>query len=869
MAHLEPVSMNAFHEHLAEQARVALRSGVAVIVDREAAFEDFIAELSGSVAWDDTHPNVFGIKLGEARARLVRFDGSWFAVRTAVEPFLGDDHAPDPPLLVYVPAEPPQERHDVLLELSRAGTRLDWEFDKEARNCLLKRFTDGAIDEVLAGGHATYADVLAFLEQHSGGRPSMLKALYPGVGSTEILARWAVDEGTDAAIDAKDARAELYKLLASRVGLTVPPDLSLAQARGRVARFLLVAEFRTDLAGAEPSVLGQVPRAETAIHRDEALTILRKIRATHPVAYVARADQVEQELHLAHAKIEADRLGRVDTFRFEERALLGWCADLLRQQDYGRALTVVTERAPSFWVEREVERKAQWEVARLTAELGLQVMRVAAESNLDLDATGWVRAYAGEIEAADRKGAARRIGNWFSMDQAQRQLEAFRVQMDDDPTCERGIAVTLREYERALHDLSERFVKALRKAGWVVPGVLQQSQIYPEVVRARAGAVAYLFIDAMRFEMGAELARLLSGAEDLQLQPAICMLPSITPIGMAALLPGASADFAVVEHKGKLAARLDGKVLPDLAARKKYLEATVADSVDLTLNDALTKKPSELAKRVQGASLVVVRSTEIDRSGETWDDSMARHVMATVLGNIARAVRRLSRAGIENFVIAADHGHQYGLAKSDDMKTESPGGKKTELHRRCWAGHGGQTPPGTVRVTSSDLGYASDLEFVFPTSTAVFPAGGDLSFHHGGPSLQELVIPVLSFRFRSKAEPPAGQGPKVRLTDVPTAVTNRMFAVTIEVEPGLFGADIVPMRVVLLSDQEEVGRAGMASGAEFDRSTGILRVRPGAPAQVGIMLTNDAKTSLRVLVLDPDSSAVLEESKSIPVQLMR
>ena len=72
------------------------------------------------------------------------------------------------------------------------------------------------------------------------------------------------------------------------------------------------------------------------------------------------------------------------------------------------------------------------------------------------------------------------------------------------------------------------------------------------------GRVAYFLVDALRFEMGVELIRQLEGEQELTLRPAIAALPTITPVGMAALLPGASASFSVGEHKAKLAAIIGG-----------------------------------------------------------------------------------------------------------------------------------------------------------------------------------------------------------------------------------------------------------------------------------------------------------------------
>ena len=81
--------------------------------------------------------------------------------------------------------------------------------------------------------------------------------------------------------------------------------------------------------------------------------------------------------------------------------------------------------------------------------------------------------------------------------------------------------------------------------------------------------MAYFLVDAPRFEMGVELKNLLTGSEYLVLRPAIAALPSITPVGLAALLPRAAASFDVVEANGSLAARIDGVPLKDLPARQQ------------------------------------------------------------------------------------------------------------------------------------------------------------------------------------------------------------------------------------------------------------------------------------------------------------
>jgi hypothetical protein len=421
-------------------------------------------------------------------------------------------------------------------------------------------------------------------------------------------------------------------------------------------------------------------------------------------------------------------------------------------------------------------------------------------------------------------------------------------------------------HEQLLRAMAEGFSDALEAAGWQVPSTLHQTHVYPDVVETMGGRVAYFLVDAMRFEMGVELARQIEGATDLTVSAAVSALPSITPVGMAALLPGASASFDLLDAQGKLGAQIEDRVMPGLNERLKFLKAKVPGVVDMTLGKLLGKKPSQLANAISKAPLVVVRSQEIDFVGEMDGDLLARQVMESTIGNLARAVKKLAAAGVDAFVITADHGHQFAVRKEDDMKTDNPGGDTLELHRRCWIGHGGSKPAGTVRVSGAELGYRTDLDFIFPTGLGVFKAGGGLSFHHGGFSLQELAIPVISLRMAS-GKSPAMPGIGVRIEDCPVAVTNRTFGLKLAAQGDLLATEPLTVRVLLMAGSNEVGRAGMAVGGDFDRGKGSLTLAPGATASVGMMLNNDTCKSLRVVVLDAGTDGVLAQSDDLPVKL--
>lgn len=841
--------MHPFHDYLCEHLDELLRKrSVVVFYDPRREFLPFFdRELEPQAG--DPLPRV---TIGTRSAFLARHDGSLFGLRAAVEPIVAAD-TPEP-VLLYLPGVTRDRAGSVLMELERAGTCYEPQLKRLALNVLRQQFTDGQIDEMLRPASVTYDDIVAFLGDGDAGKPSVLRTLFGGAQGEVLLTQWLASDTKDQTLVEKDALPELLKLIKARLGLELPDGTTAPQARDKTCRYVLVNEFRADLSCEPPKSVGMVPGPPGKEQAERIRDVAEGLRRRYPEAYVDLADRVEQDLGLAGAGIEAAHLGSIDTFRFEEDRLLDHAATLIAGKRYDAALDIINARGRSFWVDRSVRRQAQWEACRLMAELGRELERIRpALSKMGSDPARWFAAYTAE-------------DGWHRADGLQRRLESWVARMDDEPAAEQALAVVRHEHEHLLRAMADGFAKALGARGWTVPGALHQTRIYPDLVQAMGGRVAYFFVDAMRFEMGAELARQIEGARDLRVQAAVAALPSITPIGMAALLPGASASFDLVDAKGKLAARIEGTDMQGLTERQRFLKAKVPDVVDMTLGKLLGSTSAKIAKDIGKASLVVIRSQEIDFVGEMDGDLLARQVMDTVIGNLARAVKKLAAAGIEHFVITADHGHQFSIRKEDDMKTDNPGGATLDLHRRCWIGHGGSTPAGAVRVSGAELGYHTDLDYVFPTSLGVFKAGGGLSFHHGGFSLQELAIPVISLRMAA-GEPIEVPGVQVRIEDCPPRVTNRTFGLKLVASGDLLATEALVLRVLLMAGAEEVGRAGMAVGGEFDRGKGTLTLDLGSQASVGMMLIDDQCNSLRVVVLDARTDGVLAESDELPVKL--
>jgi len=847
--------MHPLHDYIAKQLADKLKARKIVVwYDVRREFAPFIAETRGSAR---TSGEAVPVSVGGAAARLVEYGGSMFELRTVVEHFVCGD-APAECVVVYLPGCERDRRGSVLMELEKAGDCYEPQLKRLARYVLRQRYTDGVIDEMLAPERVSYEDLArASSDTSSTEPPSVLKSIFHSTsGKDGIIAFWLASDERDTEIDTKEAIRELVKLVRSKLGLELP-DGPLAKLRSITLRYVLAGEFRSDLSCTAPQALDVIPAPKTKNEEAAVGELARLLRTRFSEIYPTMADRVEAELGLRDVAVPARALGSIDTFRFEERTLLAHCGDLVAEKKFDDALDIISGREHSFWLDRDVGRKAQWEACRRMAELGsLGVAVRAAIGKAGGDANAWIDAYASK-------------DGWFRLDQAQRRLEAWVANLDDEPE-ERPLSVVRGVYEDACRAMADGFTRALVAANWTVSASLHQTRIYSEVVSEQPKPVAYFFVDAMRFEMGVELAERLPKSVEVSVRPAVCALPSITPIGMAALQPGASSSFSVVEQAGTLGVRIDDTFLPDLAARKKFAASRVPRLADVGLDELLSLQPSKLAKKVEGAQVVVVRSQEIDHAGERGFTFQARQVMDTVIDNLARAIRKLSAAGVEHCVLTADHGHLFFPSDRDEsMRIDGPGGDEVDFHRRCWIGRGGATPAGCVRVTASALGYDSDLDFVFPLGSGVFKAGGDLAFHHGGPSLQELVIPVVTVRMKARERERSTLGP-VTTTGLPDAVTNRIFSVTIQLDGknlSLFSNELL-VRPLLISAGKQVGGVGMAIGGDFDRATGCVKLQPGKPVTVAFLLSDESSPSLRIVIQDPTTDAELYRSPiDIPVRL--
>jgi hypothetical protein len=274
----------------------------------------------------------------------------------------------------------------------------------------------------------------------------------------------------------------------------------------------------------------------------------------------------------------------------------------------------------------------------------------------------------------------------------------------------------------------------------------------------------------------------------------------------------------------------------------------------LTLEEVLGRDTPSLKLAIARANLVVVHSQEIDTAGE---NGVGPNVFENVLQRLRAAWQLLREAGVRRFVFTADHG--YLLLDETASESAQAHGRNVDAKRRHAFSFVSADHTGEARVALADLGYDGVAGYLmFPETTGVFETGKrGMSFVHGGNSLQERVIPVLTVVHRA----PAGAG-------------TQRYELLASARDGVAGMHCIEARI------ESLAQGALAFGGvrELDiglrladgpdarvevcdvrgaarRVAGAIRAQVGQPFEVFFRLTGTVEARVRVEVYHPGAEA--------------
>jgi hypothetical protein len=425
-----------------------------------------------------------------------------------------------------------------------------------------------------------------------------------------------------------------------------------------------------------------------------------------------------------------------------------------------------------------------------------------------------------------------------------------------------------------LNTITEAFTTALADHDFKIAQYDKQNQIFSQNVEPlmqKNVKIAYILVDALRFEMGKELIDGLAEDFDINITPVISMIPSVTATGMAALMPGAQQGLNLMEISGgKIAPAIQSFILKDRQSRVKYFQEKIDKTIDICKLNELIKPSPKRKQAITEADIILVTSQEIDRWGEEADDeSEIRIYIDEVLEKLRKSIRRLAALDVTHIIITADHGHLFQENIEKGMHMDAPGGETMEIHRRYWIGNGGQTGEGFIRLPLNRLGYETSFEIAFPRALSCFTAkSGSTAYMHGGVSLQEMIIPLIHLE-RKEPKPTAGEAAQIKLDIGTKKITSRFFSVTATYKiSGLYSPGKIRVITQVKSGNKDIGKAAM-SAYGFEGSTKEILLEKGKPNSITFMLRETENIqNVWVQILDAATQKELAKTEQIPVDII-
>ena len=288
----------------------------------------------------------------------------------------------------------------------------------------------------------------------------------------------------------------------------------------------------------------------------------------------------------------------------------------------------------------------------------------------------------------------------------------------------------------------------LREYGRILD-VPKQTDFY-RLKAAQADTRVYVIIsDAMRYEVAAELADELRRTTQSQVELGSMqgIFPTITKFGMAALLPHKKLSAVKSGKTERLSVLADGQST-EAGNRDKLLKAANPKSVALKYKEIIGMKRAERQALVRGSDVVYIYHDTIDEAGHL--DSSVFGACDEAIDDLKNMVRIIiNEFGGTRMFITSDHGFLYTHSplKEDakvDKTTESS--QDVEIGRRYAIMKKGAKPEYLLHVKLLD--GETDYEGFAPReSIRIKMKGGGLNFVHGGISLQEMVVPVIEYRY--------------------------------------------------------------------------------------------------------------------------
>ncbi|WP_077197249.1 BREX-1 system phosphatase PglZ type A [Prevotella ihumii] len=527
-------------------------------------------------------------------------------------------------------------------------------------------------------------------------------------------------------------RLEKYNLLATYWEMA---EKAFGYDKARQVKDLVIVLFQDELA----SILGQSKLT------NEAHIFMRDWRDSRQYGemYKLWATQLETELGIMQ-QIQGEpieRLVRIETFPCVDKVIAKY---IHKEVKHG---TITTEKLEAIVEERR--NKIFFSVAAHTINGFLEARRLLEA--IEKLATGL------SIISAE-EGFKLYTSDLYVIDQHYRHFfreaklaESTNLIGDIKPKVQQVYTNT---FLSALAAKWQPVVDAMER--WSISGVYSQRTFFTTYVAPFTQKGKRLFViisDALRYETMVELEGRIAQENRMEtnLKPAmLCVQPSYTQLGMAALLPHRVLSY----EKESAEVFADGVSTQGTTNRTKVLQASVPKSIAIKAEDFLEVCCKDWVKDYD---LVYIYSNTIDKVGDALaTETNVFKATEDEMDKIVRLVKVISSSNGTNILITADHGYIYQneeLDETDFTDFKAQGGTCYIENRRFVIGHGLWDGNGAKSWKSEEVGLKAGVDIqICKGLSRIRKQGSGSRFVHGGSMPQEVAVPVLHVNVKKKTD---------------------------------------------------------------------------------------------------------------------
>ena len=300
-----------------------------------------------------------------------------------------------------------------------------------------------------------------------------------------------------------------------------------------------------------------------------------------------------------------------------------------------------------------------------------------------------------------------------------------------------------------LQKLTPKWNQSLTNEMIASSGMTKQEDFYQHYLKKYDGSkrVIVIISDAFRYECAKELMGRLELDEkcDPEIDCMLSVLPSVTPVGMASLLPHSEMNV-----EASLNVTVDGQACGDLVSRDKILKSQNDNNIAVAF-DEIYKNRQRAKELLQGKNIVYVYHNQVDARGDkAASENEVFTACEEAINEIYLLIKQLTGdISASKYIITADHGFIYKRDKLQEFdKVSYPKDICLNSNKRFLITTEEVSAQGII---SRMMAYMNSLYVTTPIGADIFKvAGGGQNYVHGGSSLQEMIVPVIELTTNTK-----------------------------------------------------------------------------------------------------------------------